>query len=127
MKNEVPEYGFVFSYRNHRIGKSKPVDSEFLRKADKATMNSDNLLIFCKPCGMYMNSYEGSSFAMSFWKCPSCGVRVRMTTAYTQLDRENQQFIEEFEDSDDVPEECKNCPEFENFPFCQGACPLQDD
>lgn len=50
-----------------------------------------------------MDFESGNSILDGRWVCPSCGTRVRERTAYNQLDRENEKFLNDFlsDDYDD--------------------------
>ena len=91
-----PAYGFEFTYRSRRLGRSRAVFEEAAWEIDPAKHNNDDaypLYVKCGTCGVYMDFRAGPTGDLDgHWRCPNCGVRVRELTAYTALDRENREF-----------------------------------
>lgn len=102
--NNIFGSGFEFTYNNRKLSKSrlKPkseMDELLPGGPDLYPEDSDvPVLIVCKQCGMYMIYQDGK------WLCPGCETKVRESTVYLHLDRENEEFLNTYlaDDYDDV-------------------------
>lgn len=96
---------FVFQYRNHKLSRGKVVDASEMDDLPARKHNAegdDYIYIFCSKCNEYMDFVEGDPYAMNgHWVCPCCGVRVREKTPYTELGRENREWLRKNDISDD--------------------------
>lgn len=92
--------GFLFYY-NKRISKSIILSREDMRRISIGKGNGDKLFVVCKPCDLFMEFEAGAGELEGWWVCPECGARMKERTAYIQLDRENEEFLEEYNLSDD--------------------------
>ena len=98
---------FVFQYRNHRLSRAKIVDATEMDDlpARKHNDGDDYIYIFCSSCNEYMDFMKGDPYAMNgHWVCPRCRVRVREKTPYSELGRENREWIRQHDISDDYEE-----------------------
>ena len=97
--------GFMFPYKNRRIGKSFLLDIYTVERLDRKNgvrHNDDNLFIFCVQCSVYMEFKHGIKNNLDgMYRCPKCGRRVRELTPYNQLERENKAFYISDSDTDD--------------------------
>lgn len=122
--NDV-NFGFEFNYRNHRIGKSSPLNESQMDGIGDAGSNSSGMFVRCDMCGTYMNYQEGSAGGLDGrWICPSCGTKVREMTAYNQLGRENDLQAMRW-DYEEMPPGCAACGG--PWPDCKTSCKLYDD
>lgn len=117
--------GFVFEYNGKRIGKSKMILQNNIKKIDVSKRNADLMLVRCKTCEEYMDFKVGPKGMLDgVWTCPVCGSKVRERTAYSQLNRENTTFTNDI-DTDNIPDGCKACGG--PYPSCQTSCKIFDD
>lgn len=93
--NEYNEYyGFWLEYKNHRISTSKPL---------KHTPEGDDICgpnkvyVRCGKCLEYMQWTENG------YLCRHCGAKVRQSTVYGQIQKENEAFLKSL-DYDDIYE-----------------------
>lgn len=96
-------YGFEFEYSNGRIGKSTYLDEDTVNTIgfSGTKCNDQNIFIFCKKCNTYMEFEISKNNALDGkYVRPVCGKSVRERTPYTQLERENETFLEEWADGD---------------------------
>ncbi len=96
----LEESGFEFSYKNQRLGRSKPIAKSAIDKLDPSKHNNDDIPLFvkCRHCEEYMDFEEGPNGMLDGkWTCPDCGSRVRERTAYSQLERENEEWENEYD------------------------------
>lgn len=124
--NQYEGSGFEFNYYK-RISKSKPIFKDAIDILDSSKSNHDEIPLFvnCKRCGTYMD-YQISNSGTGWWKCPSCGARVKESTVYNQINRENDAYLDEMDFSySDIPESCQACGG--PWPDCQTSCKLFDD
>lgn len=111
-KNEYEEIygqyrdsGFEFDYNNKKIGKSKMISKDELDEIQSEKYNSDSMLIKCRSCGIYMDFIQGDNGDLTGkWKCPNCGTSVKERTAYSQLERENDTFLQKWLDDEEYDE-----------------------
>ena len=125
---QYAESGFEFNYSSKRIGKSKPIFKDVIDTIDATKSNNSDIPLFvnCKKCGTYMDYQAGDSGMFSSWyKCPVCGSRVKESTVYSQLDRENEQYLDSFGYDNDIPECCEACGG--PWPDCSSSCSMFDD
>ena len=95
---ELQNSGFEFVYNNHRLGRSKLISKKDICRIPSNKYNSDQMFVRCRPCDIYMDFVTGVSGVLSgYWVCPGCGVKVRERTAYTQLDKENTAFLNDWD------------------------------
>lgn len=101
--SQYQDSGFEFEYNNKKIGKSKMILKDELDNIDANKYNSDSMTIKCHSCGVYMDFVPNASgdALTGKWTCPNCGISVRERTAYTQLERENDGFLQRWLDDDD--------------------------
>ena len=120
--------GFVFNY-NKRIGRSKPIFEDEINGIDFSKRNDTEIPLFvnCKKCNSFMDYQPGESGIFdSWWKCPICGTKVRESTVFNQIDRENEEFLNDiFSDDDEIPEGCEACGG--PWPDCMSSCNMYDD
>ena len=98
---------FVFQYRNHRLSRAQIVDATEMDDlpARKHNDGDDYIYIFCSSCNEYMDFVKGDPYVMNgHWVCPKCGVRVREKTPYSELGRENREWLRQHDISDDYEE-----------------------
>ena len=99
--------GFEFTYGSRHLGKSKPISqSEMGRIEPTKCGNQDDVPLYvrCRKCGAYMDFTNGPTGMMDGkWICPTCGVGVRERSVFNQLERENEEFLNDM-DSDDYDE-----------------------
>jgi len=98
---------FVFQYRNHKLSKAQIVDATEMDDlpARKHNDGDDYIYIFCSNCNEYMDFIKGDPYVMNgHWVCPICGVRVREKTPYSELGRENREWLRRHDISDDYEE-----------------------
>ena len=100
---DYSNYGFLFYY-NKRISKSIPISKEDMRKISIGKGNGDKIFVVCKPCDIFMDFKSGPGDLEGQTHCPCCGARMRECTAYTQLDRENEEFMNNIESDNDFDE-----------------------
>lgn len=87
--------GFEFNYGGGRIGKSKPLYESDVAERSFGNANSELMFVRCSKCGKYMDFDEGVNMFDSYWRCSECSTRVRESTAYNQLERENDKFLKD--------------------------------
>lgn len=93
----IRDSGFEFVYNNRRLSKSKLIYQKDIRQIPESKGNADRMFVKCGTCGVYMDFADGVDTLGGRWVCPSCGVKVRERTAYTQLDRENNDFLNDWD------------------------------
>lgn len=85
--------GFLFFYKNRKIGSSDPIDEDEMTAIGEGKGNEDNLYIYCEKCGVHMDFVQGKNNDLDGkWACPDCKRTVREQTPYNQLERENNAF-----------------------------------
>lgn len=100
---EIENSGFLFYY-NRRISRSYMISREDMRRISIGKGNGDKIFVVCKPCDVFMDFESGPDILDGWWVCPCCGARMRERTAYTQLDKENEEFLENFGIEDEYDE-----------------------
>lgn len=124
--NQFENSGFEFNYGNRHISKSKIIFQEQMDAISSGKHNNDMMFVHCRKCGCYMDFESGPDNCLDgIWKCPVCGTRVKESTAYHQLDRENMEWENSMADFDDMPECCEACGG--PWPDCEASCKLFDD
>ena len=119
-------YGFIFDY-NKRLSKSKPLSEKELTNINARNRNNDDvvLVVRCKTCCEVMNFHVGPSDCLDgMWQCNVCGSKVRERTIYSQLERENEMGIYEFDEAD-ITSGCESCGG--PWPDCMSSCSIYDD
>ena len=104
MKNRFKNHGFEFTYSKRHIGTSEYFPIEAMETLPDTKHNEDEypLYVRCGTCGAYMDFSKGTKGIQSGkWTCRTCGITVRESTAYRQLDRENFAFLKEIGMEDD--------------------------
>lgn len=96
---ECTNGGFLFHY-NKRISKSKLITKEDMKNVPTEKGNIDKIFVVCRKCDEFMNFTDGPDILEGYWVCPCCGAKMKEQTAYMQLDRENNEFLNEFETDD---------------------------
>ena len=95
---EIINSGFEFVYNNRRLSKSKMIYQHQIRQIPTSKSNSEMMFVKCKSCNIYMDFVSGPTGVLDGnWVCPNCGTRVRERTAYTQLDKENTEFLDDWD------------------------------
>lgn len=120
--------GFEFLYKNKRLGKSRTIFADEVNAIDVMKRNNDEIPLFvkCASCGVHMDFEVGYFDDLDgWWICPDCGARVKERTVYSHLEKENEEFITEFNSEDDIPEYCRECDG--PYPDCMPGCKLFDD
>ena len=115
---EFEHYGYLFNYKNHKIQKSKPLNRAQMNIIGDDGSNSCGMFVKCDNCNSFM------IFELDHYECPICKTKVREMTAFNQLERENNQFMNSFE-IDDIPKGCQACGG--PYPNCTISCNLFDD
>lgn len=111
-------YGYEFKYKNGRIGRSVPLEMDDIVKIESTCANRDNIFIYCTSCAVYMDFVEGKDQLLDGkWQCPKCRRRVRETTPYSQLERENAEGEFIFDDDYD---ENEVEDDFDRYLRCRG-------
>ena len=92
------DYGFRFSHKKkRRLGKSCELDILDLVRLSVAypdSGNDQNIFIYCEDCNTYMTYMIGKSDDLSgYFICPICKSKVRESTPYHQLEKENEEFL----------------------------------
>lgn len=98
---QIDDSGFVFEYRNQRLGRSNPIFRDDIDRLDSSKHNNDEVPLFvkCHHCNEYMDFETGPNGILDGrWICPICGSRVRERTAYNQLERENEEWENEYDE-----------------------------
>lgn len=99
--NQSGSAGFGFSYGSRKVGKSFDLSPEEMSSIDASKTNGDAdypLVMMCRSCCVYMDFTPGpTGLGDGKWRCPICNVGVREQTAYSQLERENDQFANAWE------------------------------
>ena len=122
--------GFIFTYFRKHLSRSKVVFREETTEIDNSKHNRDStpLYIKCKSCQVLMDyKTETDKNLNGWWVCSSCGARVKETTVYRQLERENR-YSKEFANLNDycnIPDGCEACGG--PYPDCEDSCPLFDE
>lgn len=109
MKHEEENYNGVYNvklvmnYNNGRLGVAREVSDI----PDGVVGNDDNIYVFCKKCGCYMNYQKlGNGLMDAIWVCPKCTKRVREETAYNKMNQQNNSWLADndfdTEDYDDL-------------------------
>ena len=132
MKNNIEEYdeiygcGFEFTYRNKRLGHSKPLSWQRCSELGKfRSSNDDHMFVKCGICSEYMDYISGTGNLDGKWICPNCSVKVRESTAYNQISRENINFENKWGSLDSKPDICESCGG--PYPDCMTSCKIFDD
>ncbi len=134
-KNEYDEiyepdksYGFEFNYSKKHLGKSKSMSKNDISKIDSSKHNNDDefpLFVKCKGCNIHMDFMKGPLGVVdSWWICPLCGARVKESTVYRTLEKENEEWLVN-NVYDEEPECCVACDG--PWPECQSGCRLFRD
>ena len=95
----MKRFGFLFNYNNSRLGKSQTLESSEISSYETQKHNNDDAPLFvnCKKCGILMDFQPGQNDDLDgYWNCPECSAKVRERTAYTELGRENDEFLKHF-------------------------------
>ena len=88
--NTVYNVNFVMNYNNGRLGVAREVSDV----PDGVIGNDDNIYVFCKKCGVYMNYQKLNMSAISgLYICPVCDKKVREETVYNKLSRQNNSWL----------------------------------
>jgi len=126
-KDDYENMGYEFNYANNRLGKSKIISKEKINEIDTAKSNSDTMYVKCVACKIYMDYEAGPTGVVDgSWVCPECGISVKEHSAYTQLERENEEFLTRSDlTEDDMPEGCGACGG--PWPNCTSSCKMFDD
>ena len=108
------DFGYGFGHKkNSRLSKSFNLDILDLVQLAAAypdSGNNQNLFVHCDDCDTYMTFVEGTSGDLSgYYVCPICGSKVKESTPYHQLERENEKYLKDNEldgygDDDDYDE-----------------------
>lgn len=98
---QYADAGFEFTYGNRHISKSRFINREAMMDIPRGKGNGDKMFVICRDCGVYMDFGVGNDILDGWWVCPECGTRMRERTAYSQLDRENEEFLEELDLEED--------------------------
>ena len=101
--NRIYDVKLVMNYNNGRLG----VEREVSDIPDWVVGNDDNIYVFCKKCGCYMNYQKlGDGLMDTIWVCPKCTKRVREETAYNKINQQNNSWLADndfdTEDYDDL-------------------------
>ena len=125
-KDEYESDGCVFNYAHKRLGKSRIISKEEIIKIDPHKSNTDSMFVKCGACEVYMDFTSGPTNALDgWWICPECGIKVNESTAYNQLERENEEYLTRIDlTEDDRDEVCKFCGGA--WPNCKTSCKLFD-
>lgn len=124
--NQFENSGFEFNYNNRHISKSRPIFEKQINAIGPEKHNNDTMFIRCRKCECYMDFESGPNNCLDgVWRCPVCGARVKESTAYHQLDRENMEWENTMSDFDNIPEGCDACGG--PYPSCIASCNLFDD
>ncbi len=123
------ESGFKFVYSKRHLSKSKMIFKKELDEIDAAKKNDDLMVVWCKNCKTYMDHGRGATIFDGFYRCPVCGAKVRESTTYRQLEKENTIFAEKYcdiygadneEEDGDIPDICMDCDG--PYPKCTSTC-----
>ncbi len=94
------DYGYGFGHKkNQKLSKSYELD--ILDLVQLAAIypdsgNDQNLFVHCDDCNTYMNYIPGIS-GDGYFICPICGSKVRESTPYRQLEKENENYLKDNE------------------------------
>lgn len=119
--------GFMFTYGNAKLSKSKPISEDECNLILKNKRNTDDIPLYvkCKHCHQFMNFVIGPNNCLDGkWICSNCNIKVREKTIYSQLERENEKYILKFID-EDKPYMCENCGG--PWPACISSCRFYND
>ena len=88
--NRIYDVKLVMNYNNGRLGVAREVSDI----PDRVVGNDDNIYVFCKKCGCYMNYQKlGDGLMDTIWVCPKCTKRVREETAYNKINQQNNSWL----------------------------------
>ena len=93
---------FVMDYNNGHLNNAKEVSDV----PPEVNGNDDNIYVFCKKCGVYMNYQKLNMSAISgLYICPVCDKKVREETVYNKLSRQNNSWLKaNYFDTEDYDE-----------------------
>ncbi len=96
----IDDLGFCFDYDKdkHKISKSISVSGDALRRLSEAYPiggNYQNIYIYCTKCKKFMLFWIEKDKKTGYWICPNCETKVRESTPYHQLERENKKFLKD--------------------------------
>lgn len=114
MKYEEEAFGLGFVYKNHKLSHSRVMTSDEMDGIRLDCANTEMMYVLCGKCNEWM-THE----IAGYYICSVCGTRVKESTAYRQLERENDKYMKEVEEIE-VPRGCSACGG--PFPDCITGC-----
>ena len=88
--NRIHDVKLVMNYNNGRLG----VAREESDVPDRVIGNDDNIYVFCKKYGRYMNYQKlGDGLMNAILVCPTCTKRVREETTYNKINQQNNSWL----------------------------------
>ena len=92
-------YGFIYYPSNHRLSHSYDVEEGgvLLLKADyPGSNNEDNIFVCCDNCKTQMEFIKDISDPLkNHWVCQHCGAKVKESSVFNQLQRENEKYLKD--------------------------------
>ena len=88
--NRIHDVKLVMNYNNGRLGVAREVSDV----PDRVIGNDNNIYVFCKKYGRYMNYQKlGDGLMNAILVCPTCTKRVREETAYNKINQQNNLWL----------------------------------
>lgn len=92
-------FGFIYNSQNHRLSHSQEIEfgGVLLLKTDYPGSNNDeNLFVYCDQCKTQMEFIKDVDKPLkNHWVCQYCGAKVKESSAYHQLERENENYLKD--------------------------------
>ena len=117
MKDEI--FGLEFTYKNHKLGKLRMLNSEQMDLINLSCANSEMMFVLCGKCNTHMIHHDEG-----YYICSICGVKVYESTALRKIEKENDKWLEQVNNIE-VPVGCSACGG--PYPDCITGCKVFDE